>query len=232
MATRNLIRYAWQTAAIALFLLSGTAPSAAQTVRATTPWDFSVQTGLFVNHPPDDESINSNWDHWYSSPNIGLSVGRYLSPHLKIEGEYIFSGTGERYRYRYEQIPGYGPFTIGTEEKTKTRNASATLVWQFRDNQWIHPFVFVGATVDSENIRLHTWPQFSYRGDPRLPESQVKVAEESFESIDRTRVSGLFGLGAKLYVSHRTYFRTDSRIAIGGDDSRHLSFRLGFGVDF
>jgi hypothetical protein len=207
-------------------------PAAGQGPPVTSSWDVSVQTGAFLNHPPGDDSIYDNWDHWYSAPNLGVSVGRYLTSHLKLEAEYIFNGSGERFRYRHEQVPGVGLFTVGTEEKTTVRNASAVVVWQFRDNQWVHPFVFTGASVDTEEVQLHTWPQYTYRGDPRIPANQVTVVDESFESFSNTRVLGLVGLGAKLYVSQGAYFRTDSRIAIGGNDGRHVSFRLGFGVDF
>jgi hypothetical protein len=124
------------------------------------------------------------------------------------------------------------PVPYASERFTTLRQASGSVVWQFFNNEWVHPFVEAGVAANFERVRTHIRAQNYYVTDPRLPGSRVIVTEERFEGPDTTTTMGLvLGGGAKLYATPRVFVRTDGRFI--GDGSRHsVALRLGLGVDF
>lgn len=214
-----------------LVLLFIGAEAGAQTASNPSRWDVAASTGVFVGHPAIADG--DTYDDWYQSATLGVTVGRYLTPHVKVEGELTLGGEGSRYGQRVVQVPGLGPYPVSTEHLTRTNSVSGALVWQFFENQWVHPFVFAGASVDFDRRGFHTWHQSYFRGDPRIAGNEIFVSRDEtvYIGTDRT-VRGLIGGGAKLYVGSRAFFRADTRLGIGAADSGHVAFRLGFGVDF
>lgn len=213
----------------------GTAIEApAQSVLAPSDprWDTSAMTGIFIGHPAD-LSPGDHFDDWYLGATLAITAGRYLTKHLKAEGELTLSSEGERYVQQLVQVPGVGPYPLGSQQMVRTNGVSGSLVWQFLDNQWVHPFVFGGAALDFDRTRVRTWGQSYYRGDPRLPGNEIVVARDRLEDLGTTtRARGIIGTGIKIYVSPRAFFRSDARVGVGGENSGHVAFRLGLGVDF
>lgn len=217
---------------VVLLVLNLAGEAAAQGASNQPQCDVAATTGVFLGHPqsPDD---SESFDQWYHTSTLGITAGRYLTTHLKLEGEITFSREGSRYVLRLVDVPGVGPRPVSAEQLTRTNSASGAVVWQFLDNQWVHPFLLAGATVDFDREGLHLWQQSFFSGDPRIAGNEVVVSTEHVEHFaTAAHVRGLLGGGAKLYVSPNAFFRADSRIGIGRDDSGHVAFRLGFGVDF
>ena len=107
----------------------------------------------------------------------------------------------------------------------------ASLVWQFHDNQWVHPFVQVGAAVSWDRVLTRSWPQWVYVGGSR-PENRVVISEGGISDPRTTTDAGfLLGGGAKVYVSPRFFIRTDGRASFGRT-GQALQLRAGFGIDF
>lgn len=193
-------------------------------------WDASVGTGLFYGRPP---KVSANeFDNWYHTGLLGFTVGRYLTPHVKVEGELGMTGEGRRFVQRFIDVPGRGPYPVGSEHLLNMRSVSGALTWQFLENQWVHPFVSAGVSVDLDRTRVHTWPQSYYPGHPFLPGPRIPSAEQIEDVGTTARVRGLIGAGAKLYVTPRAFFRTEARVGVGAERSGHVAFRVGFGFDF
>jgi hypothetical protein len=215
-----------------LLVLFVAADAVAQTGPAVSRWDVAAGTGVFNGHASNPAATES-YDDWYHTATLGVTVGRYLTSHVKVEGELTLSGEGSRYGQRLIDVPGVGLRPVSLEQLTRTNSMSAALAWQFHENQWVHPFVMAGVSVDFDRTGVHTWPQSYFVGDPRIPGTGVLVAHDRVEHLGTTSTArGLIGGGAKLYVSPQAFFRADTRIGIGRDSSGHVAFRLGFGVDF
>jgi len=76
------------------------------------------------------------------------------------------------------------------------------------------------------------WPQVYYRGDPRIPGNEIPIAIEATEDLGTTRrVRGTVGAGAKVYITPRAFFRSDTRIGLSPRGG-HVVLRVGFGMDF
>jgi Outer membrane protein beta-barrel domain len=215
-----------------LFLLVAADQAGAQAAANAPRWDVAANTGVFIGRPdvPDDLQ---NYADWYHSPTLGISAGRYVTTNLKVEGELAVSREGSTYSQRVVQVPGLGPRPISVEQLTRINGASAALVWQFFDNQWVHPFVMAGATLDFDRERVHIFRQSFYEGDPRVRGNEVVVTEDRFEDAGTTeRVRALLGGGLKLYLLPNAFFRTDMRIGMSAASGGHVAFRFGFGADF
>jgi hypothetical protein len=220
---------------LAACVLLSASHASAQTV-VTRGWDVSVMTGVFVGRPQRFDTIDRNFDNWYNSGTFAISAARYLTPHLKAEGEVMWSAEGERFVQRYVQVPGVPgipPYPVGANQMVKTNGVSAGLAYQFFENQWAHPFVFGGVALDFDHTRVETWPQSYYRGDPRVPGNEIPLTTQRIEDLGTSReLRAVLGTGVKLYTSQRSFFKTDARVNFGSDQSGHVSFRLGFGLDF
>jgi len=199
-------------------------------------WDVSVMTGLFTGHPGRADGFESAYDDWYNAATLAVSIGRYLTPHLKIEGEGMISSEGHRFVQQLVPVPGLpsvGLYPIGSEEMLRTNGVSAGLAWQFFENQWAHPFVFSGVALDFDRTRIETWQQSYFRGDPRIPGNEIPLVQQGTRDLGTaSEVRAVIGTGVKLYMSPHSFFKTDVRVNAGGNSDGHVSFRLGFGMDF
>lgn len=224
---KNLGRSRLQLAAVTLMCLAGwpTSGSAQST-------DVTAVAGVLAARPDLDDD-DPYRDDWYQSGHVAVIVGRHLSRNLKVELELSTSAEGRQYLYRLISVPAVlYPVPIASERFARQQQVSGSLVWQFFDNEWVHPFVHAGVAADFERVRSYTPPQSHYVGDPRLPNSRFVLTEERREGPDTTTRAGVVvGGGAKLYVTPRMFVRTDGRFT-GNTRAHHVEFRLGLGVDF
>jgi hypothetical protein len=192
-------------------------------------WDGTGIAGFLAGHRVNGDG-HSRQEDWFQAFQAGGVLGRYLSPHLKIEFEATATTTGTQYRSTEIAVPGSQyPYWITAEQRTSLRSLGAVVAWQFRDNEWVHPFVEAGVSADVDRTHLHTPEQF-FPGDPRGGQPP-RIAVASDERSTTARASALVGGGAKVYFSERGFVRTDARVSVARD--RHnVMFRGGVGFDF
>lgn len=214
-------------------------PATTENLPPPAPWDV---TGFaaFLAGSPDLEVTDRYQDNWYETGQVGVIVGRHLSRHLKLEFEASTSAEARQYVLRFVTVTlpppisaqGYPPqFPVGMERYAKLHQVSGLVTWQFFDNEWVHPFLQVGAGADIERVRWQSFPNVIYVNDPRVPGRSIPVTAETPPSESKTMARLLVGGGAKLYVTPRAFFRADARFG-GAGDGEHFVLRLGFGADF
>jgi hypothetical protein len=200
------------------------------TAEAQPRWDAAGVSGFFAGRRPVDDGRGYQED-WFQVAQGGVVVGRYLSRQLKLEIEATATTDGSRYRSYEIAVPGSPyPFWITSEYRTSVGSLGAAAVWQFRDNEWVHPFVEAGVSADVDRTVVHVPEQFygPPRGDGSPP---VRVAERRDEADITTRVGGAIGGGAKVYFRERAFVRTDVRLTFDAD-RQNVMFRAGVGFDF
>jgi hypothetical protein len=200
-------------------------------VAAQGQWDAAGTVGVFAAHTQRDERFRYQ-DDWFHAVQGGFIVGRYLSRSLKIEVDGSVTGRGRQYVDRLVTVPGYPyPYPVVSESETSVRSVGAALTWQFRDNEWVHPFVRAGVSADFERHVLATWDQLFYPSDASFgPPS--RLASQGVEGPTTTTTArAMLGGGAKLYVSPRMFVRTEGMVSLGRA-RQHVTLRAGFGVDF
>lgn len=192
-------------------------------------WDGAGMTGFFAGRRADGDGRGYS-DDWFQSVLGSAVLGRYLSPHFKLEVEATATTSGTQFRTTEIEVPGSPyPYWVTSERRTSARSVGAVVAWQFRDNEWVHPFIEAGVSADVDRTHIHTPEQFFY-GDPRsgLP---LRVAAASDERTTTMRASAVVGGGAKVYFSERAFVRTDTRLAVARD-RLNVMFRGGVGFDF
>jgi opacity protein-like surface antigen len=217
---------------VAAMAASADAATAQTAAAPKWAWDVAGVIGAASAHYPDPPESTGYVDNWVNTRLIGVVAGRHFTPHLKAELDWSITSDGYRSVTRTVAVPTYPyPVPYSTEERHRISRLDASLVWQFHDNQWAHPFVQIGAAVSSDRVITQSWPQWVYVGGTR-PEHRVVISDggESDPSTT-TGASLLLGGGAKVYVSQRLFIRTDGR-ATFGRAGQTLHLRAGFGVDF
>jgi hypothetical protein len=199
------------------------------TAEAQPVWDATGISGFFAGRRPVGDGRGYQ-DDWFQAAQGGVVLGRYLSRHLKLEFEAAVTTEGTRYRSDQVVVPGSPyPFWITSEYRTSVRSFGAVAAWQFRDNEWVHPFVEAGVSADVDRTVVDVPEQFY--GDPRSGGPSARLAERRSEEHATTRLRGVMGGGAKVYFRERAFVRTDVRVTFDSDH-QNVMFRAGIGFDF
>jgi len=211
---------------ILAFLLALAAPSAAQAPSAGPRWDTSLNAGVIEAKP--DQVNEPYYDSWYAQGRYSGSVGYYFTKHLKAEFEHAWSGEGSRLLLQYQRLGG-APYPYQVEQLFQLQQSTLRVVWQFRDNAWVHPYVSAGAVLDIEHQRVHvpTVYQQGSRGDLVLVHNEM-TSDRGYELRPGFSIGG----GAKFYVNGRAFVNTGVLATHSSPAGSTVSFIAGFGIDF
>ena len=213
---------------VAALLVFTFAPVVAQ---AQSAWDVTGIAGLLSGYTPRSDGTRYQ-ESWFQNAQGGVIIGRHLTPHLKVEVEATTTTKGNQYRDRSVAVPGYPyPYPIVSEVSTSVRSLAGAVTWQFRNNEWVHPFVQAGIAADFDRLTVRTWEQFFY-GTRQPGAPPERIVEEHIEGPTTSRkLRAVLGGGAKVYFNERGFVRSDARWSF--DRDRHnLALRVGVGIDF
>ena len=215
------------TLAAALFALTSVQGAEAQPPQAVELPRADV-TGMLGWLNADKGDLGS-YNDWYNrSLYGGLAAGWYWTEHVKTEVDAGASTKADLYVARTLSIDGRPVYTQ-SELTFATRRVSVSHQYQFFRNAWFHPHVAAGADLTWETTTERMQPLFVYDEASR----QGRQVDPGRTAGPETRliVRPIAAAGFKAYMTPRTYFRTDLRLAIrtGVDEA---VWRCGFGVDF
>ena len=207
------------TALFCLFVLALAVDAHAQ------QWDTAGQLALLNRNKTDFGGS----DQWYSVTAIDGSVGHYWTPHIKLELDVGTTGQGEIAGAEPAAASGLPfPFPRYREHKLRETTIGGTAMYQFFENQWVHPFVGAGVELVHErhvadslpatNVTISTTPV-------RLP---AVAAVDAVNYSVRPLITG----GFKFYVTPHAFIRTDVRASLTADFPAALRWCGGLGVDF
>jgi hypothetical protein len=193
-------------------------------------FDLTGLAGFFAGRQPPRDDPGSRQD-WIQAAQGGVVFGHYLSRHLKLEIEVSGTTSGTRYVSRQIALPGSPyPYWLTSEHEHSVRSIGGVAAWQFRDNEWVHPFLEAGLSADFDRLTVRT-PEHFLPGDPRSGSMPIRIGEPRSGESTTTRARGVIGGGAKAYFNERAFVRTDFRLTF--DQHRlNVAFRGGVGVDF
>ena len=166
-------------------------------------------------------------DDWYGQGRYAASIAYYWTRNLKTEFEHQWSGEGERYYQDVTRINGL-PYAYGVQAFHQLQQSSLRMVWQFRDNAWVHPYVSAGAVLDIEHRHSYMPPIYQAGGrDPVFLRNAVT-------SDHRTELRGgwTVGGGAKFYMNRNAFFNAGAIGTFSMPTAKIVSLIAGFGIDF
>jgi hypothetical protein len=169
-----------------------------------------------------------NDDNWANSFFSAASAGWHWTDNLKTEVD-VGAGTKARV-FSSDRITIEGRSTyVTTDSKFARRMLGISQQYQFFHNVWFHPHLAAGANVTWERRTDRIGPIYLYDDVTRT--SRIVTLEHNDAPRTSVTVRPFVAAGFKAYMTERTFFRNDLRIAFrGGPDETVL--RIGFGVDF
>lgn len=220
------------TTALCLAALAIAADAGAQqqtnlTLPTDGHWDVAGQLALLNRNKTDF----SNWDQWYSVAAVNGSAGRYWTPHFKTELEIATSAQGSVDGQESTPFPDSSfPFQRYREHRFRETTVGATAMYQFFDNQWVHPFVGAGVELARERHVADSLPADTGRFSPTTPPLRLPAvaAIDDLRYSVRPVVTG----GFKFYVTSHAFVRTDVRTSLSAERPLAWQLRGGIGFDF
>lgn len=192
--------------------------------------DVTVLGGWGAIHNLDER----DYDAWDGVAVAAIEVGRYWTDHLKTEVQ--VQTTTEALIFENSRqptvVPGVpNPVFRYAELRVKVSGAAAHVQYQFFRNQWIHPFLGIGVSVDGDRLRREYPEQavpIGQFGTGPFVYLGREVTPARTEWTARPSLSG----GLKMYVARRAFFRSDAAVTVATGSRRTFRWQLGAGVDF
>lgn len=211
---------------LAAVLASGVSQVSAQSEPRVTRADVSGTIGWLGadTHPPGPYNDN----HWAHSLFAGVSTGWHWTDNFKTE---VDVGAGSKARvFSTEQITIDGRVAyVTTDSRFARRTIGISQQYQFLHNVWFHPHLAAGAHVTWERRTYRIVPVYLYDDVTRTTRTVTLPQDQSPRAS--VTVRPFVAAGFKAYMTERTFFRHDFRVAFrGGPDETVL--RIGVGVDF
>jgi hypothetical protein len=204
----------------AVFLSVGEAAAQAPLVHC----DVAASVGWLRARTTD--ASPGDYADWHSSLFGAASAGWYWTDNLKME---IDVGAGTRataFRYRQITIDGRQNY-LASETTFARRTLGISQQYQFFRNAWFHPHVAAGANLTWERTTEHFQAVAAFDSASR----RVLLPERTEGPRTEMTVRPFVAAGFKAYMTPRSFFRSDLRVAFhGGADEALL--RFGFGIDF
>jgi hypothetical protein len=213
-------------ALLAAILACSVGEASAQSEPRLTRGDLAGTIGwLSADTHPSGPYNDNNWTNSFFG---AASLGWHWSDNLKIEVDF---GAGTKARvFSTEPITIDRRITyVTTDSKFARRTVGISQQYQFFHNAWFHPHLAAGANLAWERRTDRIAPIYLYDDVART--SRIVTLEQNKDPRTSVTVRPFVAVGFKAYMTPRTFFRNDFRLALrGGPDETVL--RLGFGVDF
>jgi hypothetical protein len=165
---------------------------------------------------------------WYTTHLWSAGIGHYWTEHLKTEAGFAVSGRGNLVSFEDLHDEPSLSRSVYRNHSYRMRTLSVVQIYQFRHNEWVHPFLGAGLDLDWERRTVDGSVQvIDSRGDQPILLSEPLPQETHNQFV----VRGVAIAGFKAYVSRNAFLRTDLRASVT-DGLDQVAWRFGFGWDF
>ena len=199
--------------------------AAGQSVTPTTVRRTDV-SGLLGWFSANERQVKASDDWYHRSWSADLTIGHYWTEHLKTE---LYGGMTSE-----DKLWGDRTFLLSGVYSPVIHQFSTHVVgigqqYQFGHNGWFHPYLGGGVAVE--------WVRHTEAGEPTYQYgrsgSSPLLVEPGRTIGPRTNVRALPFVdgGFKAYMTERSFFRSDLRVAFE-HDVKDIGLRVGFGFDF
>jgi opacity protein-like surface antigen len=169
------------------------------------------------------------YNDWRSQAGFSLGAGWYWTDHHQTRVE--TSGTTETTVYSAVPAPFVGGQSFIPVRRTfASHRISITQHYQFRRNEWVHPFLGAGVDFVRERVSGKDDPVFSY--DPITRQTRLVRDAVEHTAHDEYTARGVLTAGMKAYMSRKVFAVTDLRVSIGSRRTEDVQWRFGLGADF
>jgi opacity protein-like surface antigen len=177
-----------------------------------------------------NKSELTDYNDWRSQAGFSLGGGRYWTDHHVTRIEVGATTSANVYSSVPLVVANNQTVYVPVHNQFSSRRVSVMQLYQFRRNEWAHPYV--GAGIDAVWDRVETQSDPVYVFDPLTrQQSQIRPRMDAGE---RTSVSGrgVLTAGVKAYMARKAFAVTELRVSIGRRRTEDVQWRFGLGVDF
>ena len=188
--------------------------------------DFSGTVSWVSINKDDVQSYND----WHSQFGVSGGAGWYWTDHHKTQVDFAATTAATVYSSH--------PFVFGPQQQTfvttvrnyESQRLSLIQLYQFRRNEWVHPFLGAGIDIVREQSTGRDAAAFWY--DPVLRQS--RQARDAVQYGDRSEIAAraVFTTGVKAYFSRKVFALTDLRVNVSSHRAEDMQWRFGLGADF
>jgi hypothetical protein len=188
--------------------------------------DFSGTISWVSINKGDVRSYND----WHSQFGVSGGFGWYWTDHNKTQVDFAATTAATVYSSQ--------PFVIGPQQQTflttvrnfESQRITLIQMYQFRRNEWVHPFLGAGVDIVREQSSGRDDPVFWY--DPVLRQSRQARDSVRFGEQSEVAARAVFTVGVKAYFSRRVFALTDVRVNVSSHRAEDMQWRFGLGGDF
>jgi opacity protein-like surface antigen len=175
-----------------------------------------------------NKSEFTDYNDWRSQAGFGLSAGWYWTDHHVTR----VSATGTTTATLYAPVTivvNNLPVFVSTRRSFSTRRLGIVQQYQFGRNEWVHPYVGVGADVvrRSSSLDRPTQSRTVFLQNRSVP-VDIPAATERKTMVFAQAV---LKTGLKMYIGEKTFFNTELKFGVRRDVD-HLVWKMGMGFDF
>lgn len=176
-----------------------------------------------------NKSEFTDYNDWRSQAGFGLSAGWYWTDHHVTRVGVTGTTTATLYA-PVTIVVNSLPVFVSTRRSFSTRRLGIVQQYQFRRNEWVHPFLGAGVDVVWERLGAEDDPVYVFDQVTR----QSRLTRNAVNYPVRTEVAarGVLTGGVKAYMSRKAFALTDLRVSIGRGRTEDAEWRFGLGVDF
>lgn len=186
-------------------------------------------SGILGVQTVDTGGDGFNSSHHFDGGFYGsVAGGWYWTEHLKTEIDFGARTKSKVWVASPAPVAGAAYSYYPTDKTFSRQTLAIGQQYQFFHNSWFHPHLAAGVNLTREQSTLHEAAVTVY--DP-VTRTSRRIGTDRTEARTDFRVNPFVQSGFKAYMTPRTFFRGDLRVAFhGGVDD--VITRFGFGFDF
>jgi opacity protein-like surface antigen len=172
----------------------------------------------------------SDYDNWRGQGGFGIGGGWYWTNHLHTRVETSVTSKATIFATSPVVLSTGQPQYFSRIRRFHSQRVSVVQHYQFRRNEWVHPFVGAGVEVVREHWSGEDAPVFVYDPVTRLS----RPVRDGVQYPERAEVTtrAVLTTGVKAYLSRTVFALSDLRVGVGGRRTEDVQLRIGLGVDF
>lgn len=171
-----------------------------------------------------------DYDTWRGTLLLGARGARYWTGHLKTELHVAWMDSRDNEVFENIELNGGSTYAV-SDFRARDLRAGLMQVYQFRSNQWVHPYVGAGIDVVSRATSRDRAEQRRTIYFPNQNQNVPITIPALNERKHETFVQPTVKTGLKMYVNERAFFDTELKFGLSRD-VEHVTWNIGLGLDF
>ena len=183
-----------------------------------------------INWVSINKSDVRSYNDWHSQFGVSGGLGWYWTDHHKTQVDFAATTAASVYSSQPYLVAPQQQTFVTTVRSYESQRVTLIQLYQFRRNEWVHPFLGAGIDIVREESSGRDDPIYWY--DQVLRQS--RLARDSVRYGDQSKIAAraVLTTGVKAYFSRKVFALTDLRVNVSSHRAEDMQWRFGLGADF